>query len=135
MGLKIRFAWETWTTAAIGGYAPDYVRGMHAMLQQPEPRDLVLATGATHSVKEFVDNVFSIAGLDAEEHVLIDGAFYRPNEVNKLRGDPSRAAEVLGWQATTPFEILVRRMVEADLEQAKAADQLFEPAPTASVGA
>ena len=97
------------------GYAPDYVRAMHLMLQRPEPGDYVVATGETHSVREFCATAFTVAGLDWREHVVVDPAHYRPAEVDLLVGDASRARAELGWEPSVGFRELVRLMVEADL--------------------
>ena len=99
------------------GYAPDYVRGMWMMLQQDEPDDYVLATGETHSVREFVDIAFSEVDLDWEEYVSIDDRFFRPAEVFELRGNSSKAREKIGWQPEVNFENLVKKMVRSDLNQ------------------
>lgn len=104
------------------GYAPDYVRAMHLMLQREEPEDYVIATGQTHSVREFATLAFAAAGLDWEEHVVVDPGLYRPAEVDLLVGDASRARAELGWSPTVDFSTLVRLMVEADL--ALVADEL-----------
>ncbi len=98
------------------GYAPDYVRAMWLMLQQDEPEDYVIATGETHSVREFVEEAFSYVGLDWQEFVVQDPRFYRPAEVDLLVGDPSKAGEKLGWEPAVDFRQLVRIMVDADLE-------------------
>jgi GDPmannose 4,6-dehydratase len=84
------------------------------MLQQPEPDDYVVATGETHTVREFVQLAFGIAGLDWEKYVIIDPQLYRPAEVNILQGDASKAGRVLGWHHQIGFEQLVREMVEED---------------------
>lgn len=97
------------------GHAFDYVRAMHAMLQQPEPDDYVIATGETHSVREFCELAFSEAGLDFEQYVKTDKRFHRPAEVDLLVGDSSKARRVLGWAPRYTFRELVREMVEADL--------------------
>lgn len=104
------------------GYAPDYVRAMHLMLQRPEPGDFVVATGETHSLREFCEAAFGLVGLDWREHVVVDPAFYRPAEVDLLVGDAIRARTELGWAPTVGFHDLVRLMVEADL--ALVADEL-----------
>jgi len=96
------------------GHAADYVKAMWLMLQQDRPDDYVVATGETHSVREFVDLAFAIAGLDYRDHVMVDPALYRPAEAEPLRGNPAKAQSVLGWEATSKFEDLVREMVEAD---------------------
>ena len=100
------------------GFAPEFVEAMWLMLQAPEPDDYVIATGEMHTVREFVEAVFSLAGLDWRDYVVIDPAYFRPTEVDVLCGDPSRAAEKLGWRARTRFVELVRIMVEADLRDA-----------------
>ncbi len=97
------------------GFAGDYVKAMHLMLQQDEPEDYVIATGKTHSVLDFVQQAFGRVGLDWREYVRTDPKFMRPAEVELLVGDPSKAERKLGWRATTSFEELVAMMVEADL--------------------
>lgn len=99
------------------GYAADYVEAMWQMLQQDAPDDYVVATGSSHSVKEFVEMAFSSAGLDWRDHVKTDERFMRPAEVPELRGDASKAREKLGWAAKTSFEELVEMMVRADVER------------------
>jgi GDPmannose 4,6-dehydratase len=98
------------------GYAPEYVEAMWLMLQQQEPEDLVIATGEAHSVREFCEVAFGHAGLDWETYVEIDPRYYRPAEVDHLRGDPTRAQEKLGWKARTTFTELAQLMVDADLQ-------------------
>jgi GDPmannose 4,6-dehydratase len=98
------------------GYAPDYVRAMWLMLQQDQPDDYVIATGETHSVREFVEEAFSYVGLDWQKHVIQDPRFYRPAEVDLLVGDPSKAGEKLGWEPSVSFKELVQIMVDADLK-------------------
>ncbi len=98
------------------GFAPDYVRAMWLMLQHPEPDDYVIATGESHSVREFAQLAFAEAGLDWDEHVTVDARFMRPAEVPDLRGDASKARAALGWAPTTSFEELVHIMVAADVE-------------------
>jgi len=97
------------------GFAKEYVEGMHLMLQQDVPDDFVLATGATHTVEEFVEAAFSAAGLQWRDHVVIDPAFVRPAEVDLLLGSPAKARAKLGWEPRTTFTELVALMVEADL--------------------
>jgi len=97
------------------GHAADYVRAMHLMLQRDEPDDYVVATGETHTVREFCERAFARAGLDWERHVKIDERFYRPAEVDLLIGDSSKARRELGWQPGHTFEQLVDEMVDADL--------------------
>lgn len=97
------------------GYAPDYVRAMWLMLQQDRPEDYVVATGETHSVREFCQVAFDHVGLDWEKHVIVDPKFYRPAEVDLLVGDPSKAGRVLHWEPSVTFGDLARIMVDADL--------------------
>ncbi len=96
------------------GHAREYVTAMWRMLQQPAPDDYVIATGETHSVREFAELAFSHAGLDYRDYVSPDPALHRPAEVNLLLGDASKAKAKLGWQFHIRFEDLVREMVEAD---------------------
>jgi GDPmannose 4,6-dehydratase len=98
------------------GHAADYVRAMHLMLQQEEPDDYVVATGETHTVREFCERAFKRAGLDWERHVKIDERFYRPAEVDLLVGDASKTRTGLGWEPGYSFEQLVDEMVDADLK-------------------
>ncbi len=98
------------------GFAGDYVKAMHLMLQQDNPDDFVIATGETHSVREFCQLAFEFAGLNYEDHVVTDPKFYRPAEVHLLLGDASKAKEKLGWQPSVKFEELVEMMVRHDLE-------------------
>ena len=100
------------------GFAPEYVEAMWLMLQAPEPDDYVIATGEMHTVREFVEQVFALVGLDWHDFVVIDPAYFRPTEVDELCGDPSKAAAKLGWRPKTCFADLVRIMVEADLREA-----------------
>ena len=97
------------------GHAADYVRGMWAMLQQPEPADFVISTGETHRVRDFCDTAFSFVGLNYRDYVIVDPGLYRAAEVDLLVGDPSRAKKSLGWEYTRSFTDLVVEMVEADL--------------------
>jgi GDPmannose 4,6-dehydratase len=98
------------------GYAPDYVEAMWLMLQQERPDDYVIATGETHSVREFLDVAFGHLDMDWKKHVEIDPRYYRPTEVDLLIGDASKAKKILGWKPRVHFKELVRIMVEADLE-------------------
>ncbi|HZL33742.1 MAG TPA: GDP-mannose 4,6-dehydratase [Tepidisphaeraceae bacterium] len=99
------------------GHAKDYVLAMWMMLQQPTPDDYVVATGQTHSVREFCDVAFRHAGLDYRDHVVVDPKFFRPAEVDLLLGDASKARAVLKWEPKTQFQDLVREMVEEDLKR------------------
>ena len=101
------------------GYAKDYVDAMWRMLQQREPDDYVVATGETHSVREFCEVAFGYVGLDWKEYVRVDPSYFRPTEVDLLLGDASKAKRELGWEPTTRFRDLVTLMVDADLETMK----------------
>ena len=98
------------------GYAKDYVRAMWLMLQQPVPDDYVIATGETHSVREFLDLAFGYVNLDWQEYVEFDDRYLRPSEVELLIGDSTKARHKLGWEPQVTFEQLVALMVEADLK-------------------
>jgi GDPmannose 4,6-dehydratase len=97
------------------GYAPEYVEAMWLMLQQDEPDDYVIATGESHTVREFCEAAFGRVGLDYEKYVEIDPRYYRPSEVDYLLGDPSKARTQLGWEPKTTFTDLVNLMVDADV--------------------
>ena len=99
------------------GFAGDYVRAMWLMLQQAEPEDFVIATGRTHSVRDFARVAFETAGLNFEDYVVVDPRFIRPAEVDMLIGDPAKAREKLGWQPEVSFEQLVASMVQADIDR------------------
>lgn len=102
------------------GFAGDYVRAMWLMLQERKPQDFVIATGETHSVREFAEKAFRAAGLDWKKHVAIDSSLFRPAEVHLLCGDYSKARRALGWKPKVTFSELVQMMVNADLERVKA---------------
>ena len=101
------------------GFAGDYVEAMWMMLQQDKPDDYVIATGETHSVREFAEQVFRKLDLDYEKYVIIDKRYFRPTEVDVLLGDPTKARKQLGWQPRIGFEALIDMMVAADLESAE----------------
>ena len=98
------------------GYAKEFVEAMWLMLQQPEPDDYVIATGETHSVREFLEVAFAHLGLDWQKYVEIDPRYFRPAEVDLLIGDASKAKRKLGWEPKTKFADLVKLMVDADIE-------------------
>jgi GDPmannose 4,6-dehydratase len=100
------------------GYAPEYVEAMWRILQQPAADDYVVATGETHSVREFVESAFALAGRNWRDYVEIDPRYFRPTEVDDLCGDARKARERLGWRPTVTFYQLVRIMLEADLREA-----------------
>lgn len=114
------------------GYAPEYCEAMWQMLQQERPDDYVIATGETHSVKEFCAEAFGRAGLDWNEYVEIDKRYFRPAEVDLLIGDASKAKKVLGWIPKTRFKDLVTLMVDADVKTLQ--DQLAGKVPMVDVG-
>lgn len=97
------------------GHAADYVRAMHLMLQQGEADDYVVATGETHTVREFCERAFARVGLDWERYVKVDEMFYRPAEVDLLIGDSTKARTDLGWEPRYSFEQLINEMVDADV--------------------
>ncbi len=101
------------------GFAGDYVEAMWIMLQQERPDDYVIATGETHSVREFCELAFSHVGLTYSDYVVLDDRFMRPAEVDLLIGDPAKARETLGWKPKTSFPDLVRSMVDADMQLLK----------------
>lgn len=105
------------------GHAADYVRAMHFMLQQREPDDYVVATGETHSVRDFCELAFNEVGLDYREYVKIDERFQRPAEVDLLIGDAAKARRVLGWCPSYSFKTLVKEMVQADIGAASGSDE------------
>jgi GDPmannose 4,6-dehydratase len=98
------------------GFAKDYVEAMWLMLQQEKPDDYVVATGETHSVREFLEEAFSYLGLHWQDYVVVDPKYFRPAEVDFLLGDPTKAQRALGWQPKVGFKELVRIMVDADME-------------------
>ncbi len=108
------------------GFAGDYVRAMWLMLQHESPQDFVIATGVTHSVREFCALAFEQVGLDWSEHVETSDEFRRPAEVDRLVGDPSRANQILDWQPQLSFEGLVERMVAWDVHWARGSQALAE---------
>ena len=101
------------------GYAKDYVKGMWMMLQHDTPDDWVLATGKTKTVREFAEAAFNVVGLNWEDYVVSSEKYYRPNEVDYLLGDSSKARKILGWKPEVNFEGLVQLMVEEDITEAK----------------
>jgi GDPmannose 4,6-dehydratase len=109
------------------GYAKEYVEAMWLMLQQDRPDDFVIATGETHSIREFCEAAFGHVGLDWQKYVAQDKRYLRPAEVDLLLGDPSKARRVLGWEPKTKFHDLVKLMVDADVQQL--ADRLAGKVP------
>ena len=103
------------------GHAKDYTRAMHLMMQQPEPDDYVVASGESHSVREFCERAFAEVGLDYKKYVFTDERYYRPAEVDQLVGDATKIRTQLGWRPEYTFEELIREMVQSDLEAASSA--------------
>jgi len=99
------------------GYAPEYVEAMWRMLQQKEPDDYVIGTGETHTIKEFLEESFNYVGMDLEKHVRITDTQFRPNEVDVLQADITKATKALHWEPKTTFKELVRIMVDADIDK------------------
>ncbi|MFH1306943.1 MAG: GDP-mannose 4,6-dehydratase [Candidatus Micrarchaeota archaeon] len=98
------------------GYAPEYVEGMYRIMQHKKAEEFVLATGENHSVKEFVQECFGLAGMDWEKYVKIDKKYYRPAEVENLIGDAGKAKKVLGWESKVKFKELAKIMLDADMK-------------------
>ncbi len=101
------------------GYAPEFIEAMWLMVQNLEPDDFVVATGETHTVMEFVEEVFSYLGLDWKKYVKIDKRYFRPVEVDELKGDPAKIREKLGWEPKVKFKELIQIMVDADMKLAE----------------
>ncbi len=110
------------------GHAADYVRAMRLMLQQDRPEDYVIATGRTHTVREFCELAFAEADMDYREYVKVDERFYRPTEIDPLVGDSTKARRNLGWEPKYTFDELVKEMVQADLQAVANAPARLEPA-------
>jgi GDPmannose 4,6-dehydratase len=119
MGLQRKVFLGNLDAARDWGFAGDFVEAMWRILQAPAPADFVVATGETHSVREFVERAFARVGLDWEEHVEYDPRYNRPTEVDLLLGDAAKAREQLGWKPKVTFEELVDMMVDADLALAE----------------
>lgn len=118
LGLQVKLYLGNLDARRDWGHAMDYVRAMWLMIHADAPDDYVIATGESHSVREFLDQAFGYLDLDWKEHVDIDPRYYRPAEVDVLVGDASKARRVLGWEPTVSFKELVRLMVDHDLELA-----------------
>ena len=102
------------------GYTGDYVEAMWLIVQRDAPDDFIIATGESHTVREFLTAVFGLLNLDWERHVAVDPRYFRPAEIDRLEGDASKARKILGWRPRVSFPELVRRMVDHDLELARA---------------
>ncbi len=116
LGLQDKLALGNLDAQRDWGYAQDYVMAMWLMLQQDQPQDFVIATGETHSVREFCETAFSYLDLDYKDYVIMDERFMRPAEVDLLVGDPSNAEKTLGWKRKVGFQELVSMMVQADYD-------------------
>ena len=119
LGLQKKLAMGNLDAERDWGFAGDYVRAMWLMMQQSAPDDYVIATQETHSVRDLCEIAFARAGLDWQEHVLVDPKFVRPAEVDHLIGNPAKARAKLGWEPTVSFRQLVETMVDADLERVR----------------
>ena len=108
------------------GFAGDYVVAMHKMLNHSKPDDFVIATGETHTIKEFLKVAFDYVNLNYEDYVLQSEKYFRPNEVDHLLGDPSKAKKELNWESQTSFEELIKMMLDADLDLAKSEKVLMD---------
>ena len=108
------------------GFAGDYVEAMYLMMQHDTPDDWVIATGETHTVKEFLEIAFNYVDLDFEEFVQTSDKYFRPNEVDYLLGDPTKAKKILGWEPKTSFKDLVEMMVKSDLNLAEQEKVLYD---------
>ena len=126
MGIQKKLTLGNLDSSRDWGFAGDYVEGMWMMMQHDKPDDWVLATGETHTVQEFVELAFKDVNLDFGEYVETSEKYLRPNEVNFLLGDSSKAQKELGWKPKTSFEDLVKMMVENDLRLAKQEKVLLE---------
>ena len=115
-GLKDKLALGNLDAKRDWGFAKDYVEAMWLMLQQDEPDDYVVATGETHSVREFCELAFGHVGLDYQKYVTVNPAYFRPTEVDLLLGDASKARKALGWKPKTDFPTLVKLMMDEDME-------------------
>jgi GDPmannose 4,6-dehydratase len=127
MGLTDKLALGNLDAKRDWGFAKDYVRAMWMMLQQEKPDDYVIATGETHTVREFCEVAFAHAGLDWKKHVVVDPLYMRPTEVDLLLGDASKAKNLLRWEPTTKFADLVKLMVDSDLQLARSGQGAFHP--------
>ncbi|XP_010934533.1 GDP-mannose 4,6 dehydratase 1 [Elaeis guineensis] len=119
VGLQTKLFLGNLSAARDWGFAGDYVEAMWLMLQQEEPGDYVVATEESHTVQEFLEAAFGYVGLDWKEHVVIDKRYFRPAEVDSLKGDSSKARKLLGWKPKVGFKELVKMMVDQDVELAK----------------
>ena len=120
LGLQERFYLGNLDARRDWGYTGDYVEAMWLIVQRDAPDDFIIATGESHTVREFLAAVFGLLNLDWERHVAVDPRYFRPAEIDRLEGDASKARKILGWRPRVSFPELVRRMVDHDLELARA---------------
>ena len=120
LGLQERFYLGNLDARRDWGYTGDYIEAMWLIVQHDAPDDFVIATGESHTVREFLAAVFGLLNLDWEKHVAVDPRYFRPAEIDRLEGDASKARKILGWRPRVSFPELVRRMVDHDLELARA---------------
>lgn len=125
-GLQTKLTLGNLNASRDWGFAGDYVKGMYMMLQHSKPDDWVLATGETYTVKDFLKTAFEYVDLSWEDYVLTSEKYYRPNEVDYLLGDPTKAKNELGWKIEVSFEQLVKKMVDSDLVMADREKVLIE---------
>jgi len=126
LGLQSKLTLGNLEASRDWGYAGDYVKAMFLMMQYEKPDDWVIATGETHTVKEFLEIAFNYVDLDFEEFVQTSDKYLRPNEVDYLLGDPNKAKKYLGWEPKTSFKDLVEMMVKSDLKLAEQEKVLYE---------
>ena len=126
VGLQTKLTLGNLDASRDWGYAGDYVKGMHLMMQADQPDDWVLATGETHTVKEFAKKAFSQVGLKWEDYIETSEKYSRPNEVHHLLGSAQKAKNQLNWEPETSFDELVKIMVDSDIEKAKQEKVLFD---------
>jgi len=126
LGLQSKLTLGNLEASRDWGFAGDYVEAMYLMMQHDTPDDWVIATGETHTVKEFLEIAFNYIDLDFEQFVQTSDKYLRPNEVDYLLGDPTKAKTILGWEPKTSFKELVEMMVESDLNLAKQEKILFD---------
>lgn len=126
MGIQGRLTLGNLEASRDWGFAGDYVKGMWMMMQDDKPDDWVLATGSSHKVSEFAELAFKEVGLEWSDYVDSSKRYFRPNEVDYLLGDSSKAEKKLGWKSETSFNSLVKMMVESDIENAKQEEILIK---------
>jgi GDPmannose 4,6-dehydratase len=126
LGLQSKLTLGNLDASRDWGFAGDYVEAMYLMMQHDTPDDWVIATGETHTVKEFLEIAFNYVDLDFEEFVQTSDKYFRPNEVDYLLGDPTKAKKILGWEPKTSFKDLVEMMVKSDLNLAEQEKVLYD---------